>query len=134
MVNDELVDLAQTTQRRHRDLIAQAATLKTTEERRPIRDQLDLLKEEFTHQALFLTNTISPDQWFPENPDHAVAIAVRNDIADTESRLALLAYGQVLQKQIGEMWKPPKLPDLVDKTSWLILLGAALVAFAILSK
>jgi len=97
-MNDELVDLAQATQRRHAELIAEAQRRTSTEARREVRDDLDVLRQEFTAQAMRLTGVNAPYLWLPENPDHAVALAVRRDIADTEEQLSRLANGEAFQK------------------------------------
>lgn len=100
-MNDELIDLAQSTQRRHAALIAEAAQRTSIEARVDVRNELDALQQEFTQRALSITGVEAPYLWLPENPDHAVAIAVRKDIVDTEQRLALLANGEAFQKLIN---------------------------------
>jgi hypothetical protein len=133
-MSDELTDLAQEYERRHAALIDEANSDLTMDGRRAVRDRLDQLRQEFTERALSITGVDAPYLWRPENPDHAVALAVRNDIADTEMRLAQLAYNQQLFKTIRELRPdlngPPRLPNL-DKI--LMVVAVILVGYAILA-
>lgn len=97
-MNDELIDVAQEAQRRHAELIAEASRRTSIEARVEVRNDLDALRMEFTQRALSLTGVQAPYLWVPENPDHAVALAVRRDIADTEEQLSRLANGEAFQK------------------------------------
>lgn len=132
-MNDELTDLAQEYQRRHADLIAEANSRTSVEARREVRDSLDALRQEFTERALSITGVSAPYMWRPENPDHAVALAVRNDIADTENRLATLAYNQELAKTIRETRPGGSLmPPVPNIEKILLTLGLILVGYFIL--
>jgi len=132
-MNDALTDLAQETQRRHAELIAEANRLQSIEARREVRDSLDQLRQDFTSRALSITGVSAPYLWLPENPDHAVALAVRNDIADTEMRLAALAYNQDLFKTIRET-RPggPLIPPAPNLEKILMTLGLILIGYFIL--
>src|SRR5690242_11988663 len=99
-MNEELTDLAQATQRRHAELIAEAQKRTSTEARVEVRNDLDALRADFTQRALAITGLEAPYLWLPENPDHAVALAVRADIADTEEKLSRLANGAAFQKAL----------------------------------
>ncbi len=125
-MNDELIDLAQSTQRRHAELIEQASRYTSTEARVEVRNSLDALQQEFTQRALLLTGVEAPYLWLAENPEHAVAIAVRKDIADTEQRLSMLANGQAFQKLIrSDMGTGVKLNLGGTGTGLALGLGAA---------
>src|SRR5687767_163174 len=100
-MNEELTDLAQETQRRHAALIAEASRYTSTEARLGVRNDLDALRQDFTSRALAITNVSAPFLWMAENPDHAVALAVRGDIADTEEKLSRLANGEAFQKALS---------------------------------
>ncbi len=99
-MNEELLALAEETQARHARLIAEAGRRESLEARSEVRNDLLALRSEFTTQALALTNVEAPFMWSPLDPAHAIALAVRGDIADTEERLARLAAGAALQKVI----------------------------------
>ena len=99
-MNDELLALAEETQRQHAALIERASRLTSVEARSEVRDELLGLRSDFTNKAMELTGVNAPFLWAPANPEHAVAVAVRADIADTEERLARLAAGAALQKII----------------------------------
>lgn len=132
-MNDELIDLAQSTQRRHAELIEKARDFPTYEARLQVRNELDTLRQEFTERALDLTDVRAPYLWLPENPQHAVALAVRNDIADTEMRLANLAnnaaFFKLIKSNYGSGINIPKFPDLDIP---LGIVGVVLVLVAIL--
>lgn len=136
-MNDELVDLAQQTQRRHADLIADAGKRTSLEARVEVRNELEALEQEFTRQALFLTGVEAPYLWLPENPDHAVAIAVRKDILDTEDRLARLAAGQEFQKILSKDaqfgYNVVKVSPGAGAGIGLGLVGVALIVWAIVA-
>jgi hypothetical protein len=101
-MNDVLVALAEASQRRHAELIAEASRRTSTEARVEVRNELDALRRDFTEHAMALTGVWAPMQWLPENPDHAVAIAVMRDIADTEAQLARLANGEAFNKILSK--------------------------------
>ncbi len=134
-MNEELLALAQETQRQHAALIDRVSRYRTTEARAEVRDELLSLRSDFTQKAMELTGVSAPFMWEPANPEHAVAVAVRGDIADTEARLANLAAGEALQKIIktdfgyGFRWKMPELPG---PGPVLGVLGAVLIVVAIL--
>ncbi len=100
-MNDELTALAEETQQKHAALIDQASKYSTTEARREVRDELDALRQDFTGRALLLTGVAAPYLWQAANPEHAQALAVRDDIADTEERLSRLANGEAFQKSVA---------------------------------
>lgn len=129
-MESDLVKLARETQEKHRELINQVAKFQSIEARREIRNQLEALEQDFTRQALFLTNTSYPLYWDPADPDHAVAIAVRNDIRDTAARLASLAAGEVLQKAIVDSFNAEKGKggrDPIKVPWWVWAAGSAVV-------
>lgn len=99
-MSEELIALAERTQEQHARLIAEIARRESLEARNDIRNELLGLRSEFTTSALEMTGVTAPFMWSASIPDHAVAIAVRGDIADTEERLSRLAAGAALQKVI----------------------------------
>src|SRR4051812_27055232 len=99
-MSDELLELAQETQRKHAALIEQASRRTSSEARVEVRNELEGLRQAFTARALALTQTEAPYLWQAAGPDQAVALAVRADIADTEVRLSRLTDGAAFQKAI----------------------------------
>ena len=124
-----LLSLAADAQAKHAALIDQANANGSGEARLAVRNALEALEQDFTQKALSLTSTTFPYQWSSLDPDQAVALAVRNDILDTEHRLSALANNAVLQKDIvaslNAVSNPnlPNLPKPPDFTVVAVVLG-----------
>jgi len=137
-VLDSVVQKAAETQAKHKALIDQLGKATTTESRRPISDQLGTLKQQWTFWGLQAVGVQFPYQLDRTNPAQAIVLAVRDDIAETQSLIEQNRAQEALAKEIKDVWaqsadlglpsKPNILPDIGKYALYAALAVGGVVA------
>lgn len=112
MADEARIQRAQQVEARHQQILDAWATAQSVERIRELESQVIVLRREYVTAELALLGVQFPAQLSPTNPEHAIVLAVRDDLADTERRIDQAIAQQKLGAAKSGTSFDFKLPDV----------------------